>query len=52
MMNWTFEPGSGRDPNAYYPVDGYVDIIGVDGYNWYPEGTAPPGRASSRSPRA
>jgi hypothetical protein len=36
MMNWTFEPQSGRDPNAYYPGDSYVDIIGVDGYNWYP----------------
>jgi hypothetical protein len=36
MMNWTFEPQSGRDPNAYYPGDSYVDIIGVDGFNWYP----------------
>ena len=36
MMNWTFDPRSGRDPNAYYPGDGYVDIIGVDGYNTYP----------------
>ena len=36
MMNWTFEPQSGRDPSAYYPGDSYVDIIGVDGYNWYP----------------
>ena len=36
MMNWTFDPRSGRDPNAYYPGDGYVDFIGVDGYNWYP----------------
>jgi hypothetical protein len=36
MMNWTFDPRSDRDPNAYYPGDGYVDIIGVDGYNWYP----------------
>jgi hypothetical protein len=36
MMSWTFEPRSGRDPNAYYPGDDYVEIIGVDGYNWYP----------------
>jgi Glycosyl hydrolase family 26 len=36
VMNWTFDPRSGRDPNAYYPGDGYVDIIGVDGYSWYP----------------
>ena len=36
MMNWTFDQRSGRDPNAYYPGDGYVDIIGVDGYNTYP----------------
>lgn len=36
MMNWTFDPQSGRDPSAYYPGDDYVDIIGSDGYNWYP----------------
>jgi Glycosyl hydrolase family 26 len=36
MMSWTFDPRSGRDPDAYYPGHGYVDIIGVDGYNWYP----------------
>jgi hypothetical protein len=36
IMNWTLDPRSGRDPNDYYPGDGYVDIIGVDGYNWYP----------------
>jgi beta-mannanase len=36
MMSWTFDPDSGRDPSAYYPGDGYVDIIGSDGYNWYP----------------
>ena len=35
MMSWTFDPDSGRDPMAYYPGDGYVDLIGVDGYNWY-----------------
>jgi hypothetical protein len=36
MMAWTFNPRSGRDSNAYYPGDGYVDFIGADGYNWYP----------------
>ena len=36
MMSWTFEPRSGRDPNPYYPGDAYVDLIGSDGYNWYP----------------
>jgi Glycosyl hydrolase family 26 len=36
VMTWTFDPRSGRDPDAYYPGDGYVDIIGVDGYDWYP----------------
>jgi hypothetical protein len=36
MMNWTFDPRSGRNPNEYYPGDGYVDLIGSDGYNWYP----------------
>jgi Beta-mannanase len=36
MMNWTFEPRSGRNPSAYYPGNSYVDIIGSDGYNWNP----------------
>ena len=36
MMNWTFDPRSGRDPDPYYPGDAYVDFIGIDGYNWYP----------------
>ena len=35
-MSWTFAPGSGKDPNAYYPGDSYVDIVGGDGYNWAP----------------
>jgi hypothetical protein len=36
MMAWTFDPRSGRDPNSYYPGNAYADIIGSDGYNWYP----------------
>ena len=36
MMGWTFDPRSGRDPYAYYPGDAYVDVLGADGYNWYP----------------
>ena len=37
MMNWTFLPQSGRDPNAYYPGNDFVDFVGVDGYQWYPD---------------
>ena len=37
LMTWTFAPGSGRDPAAYYPGDSYVDIVGGDGYNWAPQ---------------
>jgi hypothetical protein len=36
MMSWSFNPRSGRDPNAYYPGNRYVDFVGADGYNWYP----------------
>jgi hypothetical protein len=36
LMAWSFDPRSDRDPNAYYPGDGYVDFVGADGYNWYP----------------
>ncbi len=36
MMSWTFNPRSGRDANAYYPGNRYVDLVGADGYNWYP----------------
>lgn len=37
MMTWTFDPRSGRDPDAFYPGDDYVDFIGLDGYDWYPD---------------
>ena len=37
MMGWTFDPRSGRNPNEFYPGDAYVDIVGADGYNWYPD---------------
>jgi hypothetical protein len=36
MMSWTFDPGSGRDPMDWYPGDGYVDVVGTNGYNWFP----------------
>jgi len=36
MMSWTFNSRSGRNPLSYYPGDAYVDMIGVDSYNWYP----------------
>ena len=36
MMSWTFDKRSGRDPMDWYPGDGYVDIIGTNGYNWFP----------------
>lgn len=36
MMSWTFDVRSGRDPNDWYPGDRFVDIIGSDGYNWFP----------------
>ncbi len=37
LMAWTFDPASGRDVNAFYPGDGYVDFVGADGYNWFPD---------------
>ena len=37
MMGWSFNPKSGRDANSFYPGDAYVDIVGSDGYNWYPK---------------
>jgi hypothetical protein len=36
MMAWTFDPRSNRSADAYYPGEGYVDLIGSDGYNFYP----------------
>jgi hypothetical protein len=35
MMSWTFDPRSGRVPEAYWPGADVVDAVGVDGYNWY-----------------
>ena len=35
MMSWTFDSDSGRDLMGYYPGNEYVDLIGVDGYNWH-----------------
>jgi hypothetical protein len=36
VMGWSFNPKSGRDASSYYPGDAYVDLVGSDGYNWYP----------------
>ncbi|MEX2203011.1 MAG: glycosyl hydrolase [Actinomycetota bacterium] len=36
MMSWTFNERSDREPMDWYPGDGYVDIVGVDAYNWFP----------------
>lgn len=34
-VNWEDVPsGEANDYKEYYPGDGYVDIIGIDGYNW------------------
>ena len=36
MMAWTFDPRSGKPIEDYYPGDAHVDLIGSDGYNFYP----------------
>jgi hypothetical protein len=36
MMGSTFNGYDGRDPASFYPGNDYVDLIGTDGYNWYP----------------
>jgi hypothetical protein len=42
MMSWSFDVRSGQNIDQWYPGDAYVDLIGVDGYNWAP------GRAGSK----
>ena len=37
MMGWSFNSRSGIDVNAFYPGDDYVDFVGGDGYNKYPQ---------------
>src|SRR6185503_4304423 len=32
LMAYTYRV---EDPDAWYPGDSYVDIVGADGYNWY-----------------
>lgn len=35
VPNMTYDPTAGwNKPSAYYPGDDYVDILGMDGYNW------------------
>ncbi len=36
MMAWTFDPRSGKPIDDYYPGNAHVDLIGSDGYNFYP----------------
>lgn len=33
LTGWSFDPRSGRNPDSYWPGAGYVDAVGVDGYN-------------------
>jgi RTX calcium-binding nonapeptide repeat (4 copies)/Glycosyl hydrolase family 26 len=33
MMSWSFIESTA---GTFYPGDAHVDIVGVDGYNWYP----------------
>lgn len=33
MMSWSWNTGAGRDPNSWWPGDGVVDSVGLDGYN-------------------
>lgn len=33
-VNWEDVPKGGNSFMSYYPGDGYVDFIGIDGYNW------------------
>jgi hypothetical protein len=35
MMSSSFVDGA-AEADSFYPGDAYVDVIGVDGYNWYP----------------
>jgi hypothetical protein len=37
MTAWSFKVNSGdrRSAPKWYPGDGYVDVVGADGYNWY-----------------
>ena len=35
LMAWTFDPKSRRTPATYYPGAGYVDAVGIDGFNFY-----------------
>jgi hypothetical protein len=37
LMGWSFDSRSGIDVNAFYPGDDYVDFVGGDGYNKYPQ---------------
>ena len=35
VPNTSYDPSAGwNQATAYYPGDGYVDVLGMDGYNW------------------
>lgn len=44
-VRWVWSPnvlhGAQTDPAAYYPGDAYVDVVGLDGYNWGDSGLGP-----------
>ncbi len=37
LMGWSFNDRSDVDVDGFYPGDDYVDLVGGDGYNWYPQ---------------
>ena len=43
------QPGLREERRLLLPGDSYVDAIGSDGYNWYPDGPATMGFASRPS---
>ncbi|MFY1636159.1 glycoside hydrolase family 26 protein [Solwaraspora sp. WMMB335] len=45
LIDWTFNAHAtpvptGNDPYRAYPGDEYVDIVGIDSYDWYPPSTS------------
>ena len=36
MMAWSFDSRSGEVIGDWYPGGNWIDVIGADGYNWYP----------------
>ena len=46
MMAWSYDQGA-AEALKFYPGDGYVDVVGADGYNWYPSRPTAPWRPFS-----